>query len=175
VSIVQGFFIYLQVRAQRAEFVASHPPNLITRRFQFKEAEVGTYKWGVEFVIVNKGLTMTKISEDRITISCLPVLGVQEIKQRSFPEYNSRMNILEKREYAPFERQAHFVHITDMTDETLSKIRMGLVVVVAFGSLKYIDPAKVERVSLFWREYNHSTGRFDRYDDPDYDNSDKDS
>jgi hypothetical protein len=173
VSVVQGFQLGKQLKLAREEFTASQPPLLITRRFQFRR--LSTDKWGVEFVIVNEGLTTATIIEDTITIGCFGAPIVDMLKQDSFPAYNPVPNVLEKRKYAPLERQAQFVHITNMTDESSRQVTEGQVILLAYGRIKYTDPTNVERASLFWREYNPSTRRFQRYNDQDYDNSDQGS
>jgi len=170
IGIWQGIQLKRSVDLGREEFIASHPPVLETRRFQFRQEPNDVC--GVEFVIGNTGLTRAEISLDHVHLRIVTPLQLVEIKALSFPQYQEGgANALTKRRYEPNERQAQFIAIGDVTLETLGQIMTGERVLIAFGRIQYRDPGGVERERLFWREFNSDLNRFERYNDLDYDNN----
>ena len=152
----------------RKEFLFSHRPKLVARRFQLRINDPGVPP-GVEFVIANIGDAKAIVEGAKLQVTIRPASAMHELETNSFPPYGDGPEMLRGQEYEPAHREAQFLDLEGVKDPAavLRGLLDGTAGLACFGFVRYKDALGRFQETRFFRRY--SGDRFlTAKDDPDY-------
>jgi hypothetical protein len=163
------------IKLARDEFNATHRPRLIVRRISLKEVhgEGGLPSiGGIEYVVVNKGVSKAKIVESNTTI-------LYDAEANRFPAIAPYSDETSAIGNIQIEGGGSYPFTHNDNERILSQIipvpgrrQMTGLDLLFIGYIVYEDDIGIRRQTAFCRRYNHATDRFSIVDDPEYEYAD---
>jgi hypothetical protein len=157
----------------RAEFLSTHRPKIMVRRFRLSYDDLGGDFVEVHLTVVNKGSTKAQIEQAK---GMVYFRSPDSVWPYDFDTYGGQMQISQKVLPAGGMTDAKITSIESFKHArgeypSVSLSVPGVSVYVA-GCIGYKDDIGITRTTAFLRQLNHSNHRFSAVGDDDYEYQD---